>query len=289
MEAALAADLKRKALLYLLLALLVTFIIGLALPRLQFQPGMPLPSFENGEVVVAPAEAAPVVGMAISDFLKILFGIIMAVLAGVLIYRLVKGVNWREALKSFFSFMTILLVLFGVIVLILTLLPKTPGTFEGVPMPTPVPIARAPLGPTPPLLIWIVGIALLVAAVLVGVWLVRAGREAPPEMWAIEIGRARQALLDGADLKDVILRCYQQMSSALQEDQDIERPAYMTTGDFVRVLAAKGVPETPVQQLTRLFDAVRYGHWQPRPGDEQRALDSLNAILAYSHATRKAG
>jgi hypothetical protein len=288
MEAALAADLKRKALLYLLLALLVTFLIGMALPRLHFQPGMPLPSFENGQVVAAPTEEAPLVGASFSDFLKILLGIIMAVVAGVMIYRLIKGVNWREVLKSFFSFLVILVVLFGVIVLILTLLPKTPGTVEGVPLPTPVPIARAPLGPPPPLLIWIVAIALFAGTVLLVVWLMRARRERPPEMWELELGRARQALLDGADLKDVILRCYQQMSIALQEDQDIERPVYMTTGDFVRLLAAKGVPEGPVQQLTRLFDAVRYGHWQPRPGDEQRALDSLNAVLDYSHANKKA-
>jgi hypothetical protein len=99
---------------------------------------------------------------------------------------------------------------------------------------------------------------------------------------------ARQALLSGADLKNVILRSYQQMSLALERDQQIERAAGMTTGEFERLLTSRGIPQQPVHQLTLLFDAVRYGHWQPRPGDEQNALACLDAILAYSKEARDA-
>ena len=57
----------------------------------------------------------------------------------------------------------------------------------------------------------------------------------------------------------------------------------MTTGEFESLLAAKVAPRGPVHQLTQLFEAVRYGHWQPDAGDEQRALHSLDAILENSH------
>ncbi len=288
MEAALAAGLKRKALRYILLALAITLLVGMALPRLQFQPGMPLPSFESGQVIVTPAANEVPVGMPVSDFVKILFLLIMAAFLANLIYRLIKGADWKELVRGFFSFMAVMVVLVGIVILILTLLPKSLSTPEAVPLPVSQPIVRAPLGPTPALLIWIVGLALVAATVLAGVWLVRSRREPPPELWELEADRARLALREGGDLKDVILRCYQQMSLALAEDQEIERADSMTTGEFVRLLTSKGVPEAPVRQLTQLFEAVRYGHWQPSRGAEQVALDSLDAILAYSRSARQA-
>jgi hypothetical protein len=76
------------------------------------------------------------------------------------------------------------------------------------------------------------------------------------------------------------------MSLALQKEQGIELAATMTARDFERLLEARGVPAAPVHQLTRLFEAARYGRWLPEPSDEQAAFDCLSAIVLYSRERR---
>ncbi len=282
-----AAEQKRKALIYLLCALGVTILIAMALPRLRLEPGMPMPSFENGEVAAAPAPNEPPVGMPISSFLKMLFFMLMAGCAAYVAYRLIKGVPWREVLGSLLTLVPLVVVVVGIIALVIALLPHTEAATAGIPLPEPVPVITAPLGPVPSLLIWLVAAGLLAAMVLLGIWIFMARREPAPEAWELGAARARQALLEGGELRDVILRCYHEMSRTLQEDREIERQAAMTTGEFERLLAAKGVPAAPVHDLTQLFDAVRYGHWSPNAPDEGRALASLDAILAYSRAAKE--
>jgi hypothetical protein len=59
----------------------------------------------------------------------------------------------------------------------------------------------------------------------------------------------------------------------------------MTTGEFENVLETAGIPHDPIHQLTRLFEAVRYGNWQPNLADEQTALQCLEAIMLSSRTT----
>jgi hypothetical protein len=103
----------------------------------------------------------------------------------------------------------------------------------------------------------------------------------------LEAEKARQELKTGLGLKDVIIRCYRQMSLALAKEQGIEREDFMTTGEFENLLEATGVPHDPVHQLTQLFEAVRYGNWQSNPIDEQKAIRCLEAILLYSREAKE--
>jgi hypothetical protein len=102
----------------------------------------------------------------------------------------------------------------------------------------------------------------------------------------LEAEKAWQALKTGSDLKNVIVKCYLQMSMALEQEQGIERQDFMTTGEFEKLLQAAGIPHEPIHQLTRLFDAVRYGNWQPNTADEQNAIQSLEAIMLYSRQSK---
>ena len=104
------------------------------------------------------------------------------------------------------------------------------------------------------------------------------------DLVGLEAEKARQALKTGVHLKDVIIHCYIQMSLALKQEQGIERKDFMTTGEFEDLLENAGVPHEPIHQLTGLFDAVRYGNWQPNPVDEQKAIQCLEAIMLYSRA-----
>ena len=95
--------------------------------------------------------------------------------------------------------------------------------------------------------------------------------------------------MTGLDLKDVIVKCYRQMSLALEKEQGIERKDFMTTREFENLLEAAGIPHDPIHQLTQLFEAVRYGNWQPNPMDEQKAIHCLQAIMLYSREPKKDG
>jgi hypothetical protein len=140
--------------------------------------------------------------------------------------------------------------------------------------------------PTP--LLWLVGSGLFVISVLAGVWIFASRPAKPIDLVGSEAEKAWQALQTGSDLKDVIIRCYRQMSLALNKAQGIERKDFMTTGEFESVLEAAGIPHEPIHQLTRLFDAVRYGNWQPNAADEKRAIQCLESIMLYCRETRRA-
>jgi hypothetical protein len=147
------------------------------------------------------------------------------------------------------------------------------------------------LGAVPAWLLWLVGIGLLVSSILVGIWIFAPSsrRETAIDLVGLEAEKAWQALINGLDLKDVIVKCYRQMSLALEQEQGIERKDFMTTREFEHLLETAGVPHDPIYQLTRLFEAVRYGNWQPNPVDEQKAIHCLQAIMLYCREPKKAG
>jgi hypothetical protein len=103
----------------------------------------------------------------------------------------------------------------------------------------------------------------------------------------LEAEKAWQELIAGVGLKGVIIKCYRQMSLALEKEQGIERKEFMTTGEFEDLLEAAGFPSAPLHRLTRLFEAVRYGNWQPNPLDEQNAIDCLGAIMLFSRKAKE--
>lgn len=280
---------KRKTLLLLGLAILLTMLIAANLPQLEFQPGMPLPRLEEGQLVAVPVAAAPFVSISASTFILVLIALFLTGTALVVMVQLLRGADWKLIL-SILRQMLIVSILIGCLVSMIMLLPgsviDTPPQIL-IPTPTPQPVVTSPLGPAPPLLLWLVVLGLLGITVLAAVWMFMPSRQAHPlELLGLEAERARQALVDGQGLKDVIVHCYRQMSLAMMQEKGIEREDYMTTGEFETVLESAGIPHEPVHQLTRLFEAVRYGHWQPGAEDEQYAIKSLEAIMVH---TRNAG
>ena len=135
---------------------------------------------------------------------------------------------------------------------------------------------------------WLVYVAsLILALALVGPiagagWLIwrRRRREASP---LEELGQGAQqaieALRAGVDLKNVVMQCYLDMSRALGEHRGIWREQDMTPREFERRLRATGLAEDHVRQLTRLFEAVRYGAKDCGPEEERLAISCLAAIV----------
>jgi hypothetical protein len=131
-------------------------------------------------------------------------------------------------------------------------------------------------------------LGLLAAVTLIGIWIFGStlSRASAIDVVGLEAEKAWQELKTGVGLKGVIIKCYRQMSLALEKEQKIERKETMTTREFEDVLEAAGFPYDPIHQLTRLFEAVRYGNWQPTSMDEQNAIQCLEAIMLFSRRAK---
>jgi hypothetical protein len=281
------AETRKSALVFLSASILLTALIGAALGFLELKPGMPLPSFDEGEVSIAAPDAAPV-GMQVNAFAGIIALIIIGIFLLILVVQLVRGVEWKNLLSGFSSFFMKAVLVTGVIILIAVLLPKSQAVpQEAPPLPVPKPPVTAPLGPTPSILLVLAGIGILVIVLALGARMIAERRKPAGGLWETAAEEALQALQDGEDVRKAILECYRRMSSALREEQNIERESSMTAGEFERLLTAKGVPPSPVHLLTALFEEVRYGRAEPSQSEVRDAVQSLEAILSYSRAGRK--
>jgi hypothetical protein len=277
---------KRKSLILFGLVTVIIMIIAASLSRLELKPGMPLPSLQGGHVVAAPIEKEPAMAISINKFVVMLFVLILAGSMLYAIYKLLRGADWKSLISIVKSMLIISLIVTGLMFLIM-LLPKSGSAAPmEIPVGTPTPLVTSPLGEVPSLLLWLVGIGLLAICVLVGAWILKPSRPGPIDMVELEAEKAWQALRTGADLKDVIFRCYRQMSRALEQEKGIERKDFMTTGEFETLLKTAGLPYDPIHQLTLLFEAVRYGNWQPNSKDEQKAVQCLESIISYSRETK---
>lgn len=125
-------------------------------------------------------------------------------------------------------------------------------------------------------------LAILITVLAWGIY--RASREAAGDTLtrlAEEAQDAADTLLSGANIRDTVIRCYIQMTKVIANERNVRREEAMTPHEFEQVLLEKmKLPEFPVQRLTRLFEAVRYGDYHPGKREELEAIDSLTAIAA---------
>jgi hypothetical protein len=279
---------KRKTLILLGLVMIITVLIAASLPQLELQPGMPLPSVNSSQVVIPPDEQEQPVVFPVSEAFKVLLAVILAGLMLYAIYRMIRSIGWMN-IRSYVQMFIVILLIVGSLTFLVMLLPMTQDTLAmELPLPTQMQPLTSPLGPVPILLLWLVGVALLMGSILLGIWIFAPSRqETTIDRVGLEAEKARQALMSGLDMKDVIIKCYRQMSLAVEKEQGIEREDFMTTREFENLLEAAGLPHDPIHQLTRLFEAVRYGNWQSNRMDEQKAIHCLQAIVFYSRGAKK--
>ncbi|NLF52783.1 MAG: DUF4129 domain-containing protein [Leptolinea sp.] len=281
---------RRNALLLLTILLVAVFVLAVSFSSLELQPGMPLPELQENEVIVSLPDNGPLEPLSINQFFKIFFGILLACSIAYMLYQLFRGASWRNVL-AILRVLVIVTLIMSVVVIVVLMMPVSSSKPEvQVMLPTPKPLETAPLGPVPPVLIWIVGIALLATGITIVVWIYRASAKQGTaiDMVMREAEKARQDLLIGIGLKDVILKCYRAMSMALETERGIERDQSMTTLEFEEKLTAAGIPSGPVCELTHLFNLARYGNWQPDAEDERRAILCFETIAKFSCEKEKA-
>jgi hypothetical protein len=278
---------KRKTLVLLGLVILITMTIAANLTQLEFQPGMPIPRLQGGQLVALPSEEDQFVSISANRFVLVLIVLIFTVAVLYTTYLIIRGADWK-LITDFLRYMLIISVITLSVLFLITLFPGSDSyTPVVIPIPTPNTPVTSPLGSAPPSILWLVGIGLLLISVLGVMWIITLSHQVKPiDVVGQEAEKARQALKSGMDFKDVIINCYLQMSLALKQEQGIERKSFMTTGEFENLLETAGIHHKPIHQLTQLFDAVRYGNWQSNVTDEQTAQQCLEAII---HHSRDAG
>ncbi len=279
---------KRWTLTFLLLVILTTFLIAAALPQLTLQPGIPLP---EGQETGGDAQSGviPLVSITFSTLLKAIFGIFLALALGIGLIKLLRGLHWKAALRPLLIGMIVLVVAVGLIAIVMNL--KITFHTSAVEYMGPIPqsFTGPPLGLPPVSFTWLAGI--LLAACVIGMlfWFLRYRIfRAHADAIAREAERALQALQSGEEFKNIILRCFYQMTQVLKAEQGLALEDAMTAREFERLLVARGIPNTPVHKLTQLFEATRYGNFLPGSLLEQEAFECLEAIRSFSHA-RKVG
>ena len=125
-------------------------------------------------------------------------------------------------------------------------------------------------------------LAILITVLAWGIY--KAARESAGDTMtrlADEAQEALDSIQAGGNIRDTVIRCYVQMTLVLAKERNVRREEAMTPHEFEQILLSKlKLPETPVQRLTRLFEAVRYGDYHPGKREELEAIDSLTAIAS---------
>ncbi len=130
----------------------------------------------------------------------------------------------------------------------------------------------------------------LIALLLAGAWFLwqrwPRSRAGPVERLVQEAQQAVKELRAGRDLKDTVMRCYQEMSQLLNEQRGIKRQRAMTPREFEHHLVEIGLHDEHIRRLTRLFEGVRYGTNTPGEREEHEAVACLTAIVkAYGRSS----
>lgn len=287
-------------LLLLSIAVLAIILLAAGLPQFELYPGGEFPSwiFSKLQLKDAPQAAPPLdLTGSPSNFWRT---VIIFAIWGILILWVITFILVPEARKRLLMRMIGYAIILLMVYLLLGKLRPLETTFEseGASEDIGGPFAEIGTSPVQPGFIdnppqWLVlVITLILVAVVLGVvwflWRLRSQRtpqEEPMELLALEAQQALETLRAGSDLKDTVMRCYQEMSYVLNEQRGIQRQRAMTPREFEQHLADIGVRDEHIRRLTRLFEGVRYGDNISSEREKREAVDCLKAIVrAYGRS-----
>jgi predicted permease len=278
-----------QALIFALAAVLAVLVLAAGLSGLELMPGEPEAfGFVFRSTRAPPQEFRP--DDRILNVIRIVYLVGLVLLPIWLIYIIVNPQARKRFIRDMITFGTFIFMFLMLASYFSERMQEQEGeqfgNFGGFP--------EAPLGEgadrnfgnePPESLMWVASV--LVALVVVGfvalvfwiVWRSRRKKDKTLERIAGEVQTALDDLQSGGDLRNVIIRCYNDMVTALREMRGVHRNSALTPREFEDILHSMGFPMEPVHQLTRLFETVRYGHKSVTRREELIAQDSLMAIL----------
>jgi hypothetical protein len=279
---------KHKAILAFAIAVTGIFLLAAGIANILFKPEMIV---EQG----VPQEAF---WLSWGDKFSRLANWIFFVFIAIYVVAFLSIFWTREGRKRLLTLLFLIMLMIFLILSVPSQKPIAVPTLEGTPLTTPVMVEETPAPYTememtadepPPILDWLVtAAAIVLALVAVGllgliIWgfSLRRKQDSLPELISQQAQDALDALEAGGDFRDVVIRCYAQMSRVLQQERGLERQTDMTPHEFELVLRRMGFPDEPVQNLTHLFEETRYGSQQPGERGVETAVSSLRAIVDY--------
>jgi hypothetical protein len=279
---------KYLSLLFLVGTLVAFVLLTASLSNLELQPGAPFPGGIDSGNDVQSVSSFPPTQIYFVPLLRGIFALIFIAFLIDIAVRLVALVNIKRILQ-----LTLALVILLIIIYMLPRITPSPPAYlpngsSATTTPSTFEYPVTPLGQPPRILIQlvIIGIASGIGWLAFIVVKRRRSSKRIEDDLLQEAQQAINALKAGADLRNVILQCYFQMTRSLQEEQGIERDRTMTVQEFELWLGNLGFPSIPLHQLTSLFEKVRYGKQHTNNTDEQIAIDSLNEIIQFCQRER---
>ncbi len=280
---------KRRSLLLLGGVLISLVLLAGSLSNLELHAGTPFPRIDSH---YAPGQNTPQQVQVYSvTSLPSIVGLALLLVTIYVLMRLIEFVNLKRFLRWLFRFVLALTILFIVLVVLSHLNFGPTGASEWIPGIAPSPseaIPTSPLGRPPLELIWFIAIGsvLVTGWIIIQIFMLKGRPSRVEDPLLQQAKNAMENLQAGRDFQNVIIDCYLQMMSALREEHGIERNSNMTTHEFQGWLELKGWPRLPVQQLTDLFERVRYGKQNSDEHDEETALHSLSEIIEFAERTK---
>lgn len=284
-------NIKHKLLVLLLSIIVVAalFFLATGLSGVQLAPGTP-DIFSFNQAPPASQGGGTPQASSLMMVLRILYIVTIVLLPVLIILLIVSKQARKQFLRSLIGLVPIIILLFAFRQLTQQTArpadtqppgyPASAQNAQGIGKQTVVTPAATPA--------WLVtaatiGVAVIITVLVAGIawFLVRRNRKEEDSFGQIaqEAQNALDALKSGANLKNVVIRCYYQMNEILKEEKGIRRDASMTPREFETRLEKGGLPGSAVKELTRLFEEVRYGTHVPDMEDEVVAIASLTAIV----------
>lgn len=274
---------KRSVLIFLVLSLVSIFILAASLSGMPLRAGSPFPGSAGSQDGIDGGMDLPP-GTSLSlPVTQGIFTLILLILVIQVWVRLMARLDFKKIIRPVF--------LLAIVLVILGLLPRftaapaisTAEEAAENPIAQSAEVPVTPLGDPPVVFTWLVLAGILAGLVIV---VIALSRRAPSpgntkDKLQQEAASALDALNAGQSFKDVIVRCYMQMAQVLLEEQGLQRREPMTVSEFERLLAGSGLPLSPVHQLTRLFEQVRYGRQPASEADQQLGIVCLDEIMRY--------
>ena len=264
------------------LAVVVVVILAAGMPEFVLLPGVPAVRPLQEGVPVEPGAPVgadtllTVLWKALSVLLVILFpfALIRFIISPQMRKRVLRDMLYLVALLAFNTLLARALGEAG-----LVSVAREPAAQPATDVPAPVapPDVEAHL---PEWLSFVVSLGIILLLAMLAGMLQRRRRTGSRRLdrLAQQAHEAAADLRAGADLKNVIVRCYAEMCQVVNDRRGIRREKAMTPREFEGRLTSLGLPAEQLLRLTRLFEGVRYGARTPGPREEQEAVACLTAI-----------
>lgn len=279
---------KTRALLIVILVLVIlaSLVLSISLTGLQLRGGIESPGSiedETSSIGDFPGKAAHPLSL---NFLQAVAAIVFLVLVIFLSIRVVKIlVQHSTQLKGLWK---IIVALVGVALIMVFLGNLTPvGIYDPLQdevyltPPPSMPIQTIEVGETPNSLRWVVLAVMLAGLTVLAYYGVRKTTNTIPGDKIVQNAEvALNSILRGEDFRNVILRCYFEMSRVIQEENGVERDSTMTVREFEDELGSRGFDLEPIHHLGVLFEKARYSSQPITDLEEAEGLACLQKIAS---------